>query len=438
MESMLTNDLLVANAPEPDALLPNQRSKILTSGGKLLYGAAALGLLLLALAGLWMLMPAEGGTPWTFSLAAFMVFGALLALAVLTGAAVRAFERSWLGTGYQTRLEQLQRRLNYREDLLRLVADHQSRAMAIFDRHNRYWFVNQSAAQSIGKPPSEIIGRPPIKVLSDEKAKRLEVRLAEARAADQPIECIDRVVDEKGNTRFVQMHYAATSFAEQTGSVLVSEEDLTSLIVEREKRERMLRQVIETLVAVVDRRDPYAAGHSSRVGQLAREIALEMGMDSQQAEAAEISGSLMNFGKVLVSRRILTKTSALTPEELQRVREAILTSADILAIIGFEGPVVPTLRQVMERYDGTGAPHGLKGEDILLMARIVSVANAFVALVSPRAHRDGLSLKEAMRSIMTDSGKAFDERVLIALNHYIENCPNKLDWLMATRQEPAA
>ena len=108
----------------------------------------------------------------------------------------------------------------------------------------------------------------------------------------------------------------------------------------------------------------YASGHSQRVGQLSRALAEELVLSELEIETAETAGSLMNFGKMLVSRQILTKTVALTTEELQRVRDGIMTSADILSMIDFVGPVVPTLRQVLERMDGTGAPKNLKGEQI--------------------------------------------------------------------------
>lgn len=400
-------------------------------------------LLLAALLGLQQLVSTFGGsvlgsktqTAWTFFLAIDMMVIPLLLLGVMLGTGARYFERVRLAMSYQARLDQLQNRLNYREDLLRLLADHQAGAVEIFDHNNRFWFVNRPAADQLGKQAMEILGKPLNRVLSVDRIKRLELRLAEARAAEQPLEYIDRVVDDKGVTRFIRSRYESIPpVAELSGGVLVSEEDHTSLIVERERRERMLRQVIETLVAVVDRRDPYAAGHSARVGQLAHAIAEEMGLSPTLIETAEVAGSLMNFGKVLVSRSILTKTTALTPEELQRVRDSILTSADILAIIGFEGPVVPTLRQVLERFDGGGVPDGLKGDAILVTSRIVAVANAFVAFVSPRAHRDGLSLSEALKCMMNEAGKTFDERVLIALGNYIENRPNKLDWLTMSKQ----
>lgn len=404
----------------------------------ILLGITAVILLVLALVGLLQLIFTgnnAGVTPsWTYYFNIGLTVIPLIILMVVMVAEGKLGERLTLSAHFQSRIDQLEHRLSYREDLLHLVSDRQPAAIQIFDRHNRFFFVNDTAAKWIGRPASEIIGQPPIKVLPNEQAKRLEIRLAEARAADDPVEIVDRVIGDQGATRFLRRQYEGISeLAELNGCVILREEDLTTLIVERERREQMLRQVIETLVAVVDRRDPYATGHSSRVGQLSKAIATELGLEPQMIEAAEIAGSLMNFGKVLVSRRILTKTSALTPDELQRVRDSILTSADILAIIGFDGPVVPTLRQVLERYDGTGVPDGLKGEDILITARIVSAANAFVAFVSPRAHRDGLSFREALSVMAGDSGKAFDERVLVAMSHYIENKPNKIDWLVITK-----
>ncbi len=414
-----------------ETLLPQAKPHVLLS-------IAAIVLFVVSLvAALWLVLGVRlDGTSSTldYYLALSFVVVPLILLSFVMAYEARLGERIVLTANFHSRVDQLENRLRYREDMLSLVADHQPGAITIFDRHNRYFFVNEASANALGRGSSELVGQPPIRVLSNELAKKLEIRLAEARASDEPIEIVDRVTDEKGSTRFLKRHYEVVSkLAEMEGCVMLREEDLTGLIVERERREQMLRQVIDTLVAVVDRRDPYASGHSSRVGQLSRAIAQEMGLDAKLVEAAEIAGSLMNFGKVLVSRRILTKTTALEPDELQRVRDSILTSADILAIIGFDGPVVPTLRQVLERYDGKGVPEGLKGDDIMMTARIVSAANSFVAFVSPRAHRDGLSFKEALNVMAGEAGKSYDERVLVAMAHFIENRPNKLDWLVANK-----
>ncbi len=205
----------------------------------------------------------------TFYVTLVIALLAFFAFAFASAVLSRMQERHRIAGAVQSRLHHLQNKLSYREDLLKLVSDHQPGAIMIFDRQNRYWFVNERAADAIGKPMSEIIGQPPAKILPPEIAKRFDQRLAEAREAERAVEYIDRVVID-GETRFIQEHYEALGvFAEQEGCVLVSEDDLTSLIVERERRERMLRQVIDTLVAVVDRRDPYASGHSSRGSHVA-------------------------------------------------------------------------------------------------------------------------------------------------------------------------
>ena len=353
----------------------------------------------------------------------------------LSVTAAQRLEYNRLSGSYQARIDQLQKRLNDQEDFLHSLTDHNPEAVTIFNKQNHFWYLNLSASKAIGFDANDIIGKPIQKVLDLDRAHKLEVRINEVRNSGQSIQTLDQILGDDGKTRFVQSHYeVVTPFSDFSGGVMVREEDVTNLIVERERRENMLRQVIGTLVAVIDRRDPYAAGHSSRVGQLSRVIAEEMVLQEKEIEASEISGSLMNFGKVLVPREILTKTTALTTEELQRVRDSILTSADILSIIDFVGPVVPTLKQVLERFDGTGVPLALKGDQILVTARIVTVANTYVALVSPRAHRPSLGFKEAIGIMLKDADKVYDRRVVLALANYIENRPNKLDWLTVSKQ----
>lgn len=360
----------------------------------------------------------------------------LVLMALVLMAEARLSERMNLRALYMDQIDRLREPLVRSQGALTLIGDRNHSALAVFDRRSRFWYVNDKAAETIGQPRIVIEGHQPSAVLAPDLAKKMEMRVAEARAQDTPLLLVETEIDPvTGETRFMQWSYeTVTGAGEMNGFVVLRIEDVTSLVVARERKEQMFRQVIDTLVAVVDRRDPYASGHSSRVGQLSKVIAEEMGLDSVSVDTAQIAGSLMNFGKVLVSRRILTKTTALDAQELQRVRDSILTSADILAIINFEGPVVQTLRQVLEHIDGTGEPEGLKGDEILLPARIVAVANAFVAFVSPRAHREGLPFHDALAALSRDSGRLYDEHVLIALTHYIENRPNKLDWLTVTKQ----
>jgi len=400
----------------------------------IILNLSAIGLFFLALLGLMLMITSFGQldkvTPLRYFLAVGLFASACGGLAYLLAYVAKSSTRMKLLSDYQPRIDQLENKMAYLDELLDLISDHQPSGMAVFDRHNRFFFVNDVAARRFGRLAAELIGQPPVKVLSNDQARLLEYRLTTTRTSDEPLEFLDRVAGAKGKTYFLQRHYEIVKkSALMSGSVMLREEDLTDVIVEKERREQMLKQVIEAMVAVVDRRDPFATGHSSRVGIVSRAVAEEMKLDQKLIETVEIAGALMNFGKMLVPREILTKTEALTPDELKLIRESILTSADILSIITFEGPVVQTLRQVLEKFDGTGAPQGLKGTDILITARIVAAVNTFVAFVSPRVHRVGMHYAEALNIMANDAGKAYDEDVLVALSRYIERHAKELTWL---------
>ena len=112
---------------------------------------------------------------------------------------------------------------------------------------------------------------------------------------------------------------------------------------------------------------------------------------------------------------------------MRQVRDSIQASTELLKDVEFDGPVGDTLDQAHERWDGKG-PHGLAGEAILLPARIVAVANAFVALVSARAHRVGLGFDAAIDTLLKETGSAFDRRVVAALISVLDNRGGRADW----------
>jgi HD-GYP domain-containing protein (c-di-GMP phosphodiesterase class II) len=219
--------------------------------------------------------------------------------------------------------------------------------------------------------------------------------------------------------------------------VLFVEHDVSEAVTERERRGRIMSQLVRTLVGVVDRRDPFSAGHSARVGMLARAIASEMGLDEQQIETAEIAGSLLNLGKIFVPAELLTRSGELTESERQQVRQGMQASAQLLEGIEFDGPVVETLRQSQAHWDGSGAPAGLAGEDILVTARVVAVANAFVGMVSRRAHREALGIDRSIQTLMGEVGRAFDRGVVAALVNYLDNRGGRAQWAESASQSAA-
>ena len=204
-------------------------------------------------------------------------------------------------------------------------------------------------------------------------------------------------------------------------------EDITELTRERRRSEKMLRQLIDTLVSVVDRRDPFSANHSHHVAEVAKAIALEMGEDELAAKTVDIAGSLMNLGKIFIPPELLTKTGDLSPQERQTLMSSYLVSVDLLKDVTFEGPVVDTIRDMGETWDGNG-PLGKSGENILQSARILAVANAFVGMVSARAYRDAMSFEKVSDILLSDTGSKFDRKPVSALINFLENRDGKEKW----------
>ncbi len=312
------------------------------------------------------------------------------------------------------------RKFEEQKELLQVVTDSQPTSIFILDQQNRYRFANAQTARQAGVSAQDLLGKEIGAVLGPAAAKRYVTLSKQVREAGTNVTDVARQ-EQDHKLKVVQTEQIPLrGHAGLNDDVLTVERDITDVVTERERRSRTLQQLVKTLVEVVDKRDPFAANHSSRVAAIARSVASEMGLSETEIETAEIAGNLLNLGKILIPSDLLAKTGNLTPEELHLVRNSIQMSADLLRDIEFDGPVVDTLRQAQARWDGTGIPT-LAGEQILVTARIIAVANTLVGMTSDRAFRTAINLDEAIERLLKDSGKAFDRRVIAALVNYIDN-----------------
>jgi len=307
------------------------------------------------------------------------------------------------------------------KNLLQLVTDSQPTQIFILDDKDRYQFANSQASKAAGIPTTEMIGKPIANVLGPQAAKRYITLSHEAIELKHEVSDVARS-DENGKVKVVQSEHIPLKDPSGTPkSVLTVERDITDVVTERERRARILNQLVKTLVDVVDKRDPFAAQHSSRVAKVARAVAKEMGLTEVETETADIAGNLLNLGKILIPEEVLSKTGQLTEAERDMIKNSIQTSADLLQGIEFDGPVVLTLRQAQAHWDGSGQPAGLSGDNIVVTARVIAVANALIGMISDRAFRQALSIDDAIENLMKGSGKAFDRRVVAALVNYLDN-----------------
>jgi PAS domain S-box-containing protein len=169
-----------------------------------------------------------------------------------------------------------------------------------------------------------------------------------------------------------------------------------------------LTSIVEVATNISEMRDPYTAGHERRVGQIAAAIGAELGFDTRQQEGLMVAGCLHDIGKMSIPSEILSRPGKLSPIEYQLIQGHAQASYDALKSVEFPWPVAQIALQHHERMDGSGYPRGIKGDAILLEARIMAVADVFEAMSSHRPYRPGLGLDKALAEIERGRGTIYD------------------------------
>ena len=173
-------------------------------------------------------------------------------------------------------------------------------------------------------------------------------------------------------------------------------------------------EAIETLNATVEAKDPYTAGHSRRVQELAVAIGTELGLDGRALEHLRLAGLFHDIGKLAVPDAILTKPDRLTPEEFELIQRHSEAGAQIVGKLGHLRDAVPIIRHHHERWDGTGYPDGVAGMDIPLEAAIVGLADAWDAMTTDRPYHRALNVQEAIAEVRDGRGTQFSPEVVDA------------------------
>jgi putative nucleotidyltransferase with HDIG domain len=182
----------------------------------------------------------------------------------------------------------------------------------------------------------------------------------------------------------------------------------------RENHELFINS-IRALAAAIDAKDPYTRGHSERVARYASQVAREMDLPAQEVRRVRLSALLHDVGKIGIDDRILRKPSALTEEEFEIMKSHPTKGAAIMEAIPELRDVIPGMKHHHERWEGGGYPDGLKGEDIPLQARIVSVADTFDAMTTTRPYQRAMDIRFVFQRLRDLAGNRFDPTVVDAL-----------------------
>ncbi len=353
----------------------------------------------------------------TFSLLLFVI-AAILIAAWWHGSSVRARRDA-----DELRARTLE--LQDQTELLRAVTDNTEALILLLDEQRRVLFANSLVARCSGATTDELVGNTLNGIFGPANAAPLQ-ELADELAGDRKARHRTLEMNLCGDTRTFQCSLVPVDrVGARDNAILLVLHDITELQQAQQKHARLMRRLVATLMHVVDLHDPYSADHTAHMVVVANAVARELGLDEQQRQSLDLAASLANLGKIFVPREILTKVEPLTEAEQALLQRHVQFGVELLEDLEFEGPVLDTIRQKHEHMDGSGYPERLSGDRIILTARILAVANAFVALVSPRAYREAVSIEEALDQLLKEAGSKYDRRVVAALFHVAEN---RSDW----------
>jgi len=315
--------------------------------------------------------------------------------------------------------------LQKQTELLHAITDNVDAYTLLLDEQQTVLFANRAVAEVTGAGIAELTGNSLTAVLGPAAAGQLQphIELAREERCNQGFSCDLTLGNLTGCFQCTLV--PIDHMGPHENALLVVLHDVTELQRVQRRHASLLRKLVQTLMHVVDLHDPYSAHHSSRMVEVANAIGRELGLSEKDRRTLDLAASLANLGKIFVPKEILTKTETLTEAEQELLQRHVRYGLELLEDLDFEGPVLDTIAQKQEHIDGSGYPGHLTGEQMLLTGRILAVANAFVALVSPRAYRGAISIEEALNRLLGEAGSKYDRHVVAALFHVAEN---RADW----------
>ena len=211
--------------------------------------------------------------------------------------------------------------------------------------------------------------------------------------------------------------YNATTYVDEAGTlqgVFAAARDMSEVRKAESETRNVLLEMVEAISLTVEKRDPYTSGHQKRVADLASEIAGRMGLDASAIEGVRMGGMIHDIGKIHIPVEILAKPGRLSASEWEIIKSHPAVGAEIVHGVHSPWPIEEMVLQHHERLDGSGYPQGLKGDEILLEARILAVADVVEAMASHRPYRPAMGVQRARDEIADGNGTLFDPAVVEA------------------------
>jgi PAS domain S-box-containing protein len=322
-----------------------------------------------------------------------------------------------------TERKQMEKALRESEERYRTLARSANDAIVWMNAKGEITMWNNAAEKLFGYKEKEVLGKNPHHLLVPkeyknrfEKGMRRFSIYGNGAAVNKPIEVT--AIRKDGSKIPVEISISPVKTRDGWEAIAIIRDISERKVAEmklRESFERLRKTVdgaVQAMARIVEMRDPYTAGHQRRVTQLACAIAKEMGLGEEEIEGLRIAANLHDIGKIHIPAEILSKPGRLTGEEMSIVKTHPQVGYEILKNIEFGRPIALYVLQHHERLNGSGYPLGLKGDEILLGARIIGVADVVEAMASHRPYRPALGIDMALKEIENNKGILYDPEVV--------------------------
>ena len=315
-----------------------------------------------------------------------------------------------------------------KSNLLDAISNNSADLILLLGRDNRILFGNAALGSLVGMEEPTFGGKSLATLFGPDPAAVLQAAVDSARRIGKTVTQACQM-DLGGRSLVIHGNFTPIVYeSDSAETVLITLHDVTQIQNAQRRQASLMRQLIGALMRAIDLHDPYSANHSSRTARIALKIAEHLNVRPELCAALETAASLCNIGKLFIPKDILTKTEPLNREEQNFVRKETLFASEILAGIDFDGPVLEIIVHKHEYLDGSGYPQGLKGDHLILPARILTTANDFVAMITPRAYRNRFEVKDAIATLLQAADTRYDRKVIAALFHVAENEINWQEW----------
>jgi PAS domain S-box-containing protein len=314
-----------------------------------------------------------------------------------------------------TERKQAEKALRESESLSKSLVDYMHDAMIIMNWDGFILFANRAAARIIDfERPEELTGHNMVEYLHPDSFQKAAEDLEAVKADKMGFLSEYQLSSVTGKHLWVESIGGKIIFRNASAN-LVCIRDIT----ERKRTEQKLQNTLDSLrkafgttiqvmVSAVETRDPYTAGHQRRSADLARAIATEMGLPHEKIEGIRVAGSIHDIGKLSIPAEILSKPTRLTELEFSLIKEHARQGYEMLRDVESPWPLAEIVYQHHERMDGSGYPRSLKGDEIIMEARILAVSDAVESMASHRPYRPAIGLNAALEEIEKNKGILYD------------------------------